>query len=42
MTLNNLVQSVKFTGTIGVVAVYVPQDPGSADQLSKQGETVFD
>ena len=42
MTLNNLVQSVKFTGTIGVVGVYVPQDPGSADQLSKQGETIFD
>lgn len=42
MTLNSLVKSVKFTGGIGVVGVYVPQDPGSPDQLGKQGEVVFD
>ncbi|GCE15360.1 glutathione-independent formaldehyde dehydrogenase [Tengunoibacter tsumagoiensis] len=42
MTLNNLVQSVKFTGTIGAVGVYVPQDPGGPDQLSKQGEAILD
>ena len=42
MTLNNLVRSVKFTGTIGVVGVYVPQDPGSPDPLGKQGEVAFD
>jgi hypothetical protein len=29
MTLNNLVQSVRFTGGIGVVGVFIPQDPGS-------------
>ena len=42
MTLNNLVKSVKFTGGIGVVGVYVPQDPAPQDSLYKQGEIVFD
>jgi threonine dehydrogenase-like Zn-dependent dehydrogenase len=42
MTMNNLVKSVKFTGTIGAVGVYVPQDPGSPDPLGKQGEIAFD
>ncbi|WP_062349362.1 glutathione-independent formaldehyde dehydrogenase [Herbidospora yilanensis] len=42
MTLNNLVKSVKFTGTIGVVGVYIPSDPGSPDDLFKQGEVAFD
>ncbi len=42
MTLNNLVKSVKFTGGIGVVGVFVPQDPGGSDELSKHGEVVVD
>jgi glutathione-independent formaldehyde dehydrogenase len=42
MTLNNLVKSVRFTGGIGSVGVYVPQDPGGADELAKQGEVAFD
>lgn len=42
LTLNNLVQSVKATGTIGVVGVFVPQDPGSPDRLYKEGEVAFD
>ena len=42
MTLNNLVKSVKFTGSIGTVGVYVPQDPGGSDRFAKQGEVVFD
>ncbi len=42
MTLNNLVQSVKATGTIGVVGVFAPQDPGGPDEESKQGEITFD
>lgn len=41
-TLNNLVQSVKFTGTIGVVGVFVPQDPASPDRLYHEGEVAFD
>ncbi|WP_326818987.1 MULTISPECIES: glutathione-independent formaldehyde dehydrogenase [unclassified Streptomyces] len=43
LTLNNLVHSVKFTGTIGVVGVFVPHDPGSPDKLYKEdGEVAFD
>jgi glutathione-independent formaldehyde dehydrogenase len=42
MTLNNLVQSVKATGTIGVVGVFEPQDPGAPDEESKQGKIEFD
>jgi len=42
LTMNRLVKSVRFTGHIGVVGVYVPQDPGSPDELAKQGELAFD
>jgi len=42
MTLNRLVKSVRFTGDIGVVGVYIPQDPGASDDFAKQGEVVFD
>jgi glutathione-independent formaldehyde dehydrogenase len=33
---------VRFTGGIGVVGVYVPQDPGGPDDLAKQGQVAFD
>jgi threonine dehydrogenase-like Zn-dependent dehydrogenase len=42
ITLNNLVQSVRFTGGIGVVGVFVAQDPSSPDPLYKEGEVAFD
>jgi glutathione-independent formaldehyde dehydrogenase len=42
MTMNDLVKSVKFTGGIGVVGVFVPQDPAPQDPLYAQGEIVFD
>ena len=42
MTMNDLVKSVKFTGGIGVVGVYEPQDPGAPDKLAKEGEFAFD
>jgi len=42
LTLNNLVQSVRFTGGIGVVGVFVPEDPGGSDELAKQGQVAFD
>jgi threonine dehydrogenase-like Zn-dependent dehydrogenase len=42
MTLNRLVQTVKSAGTIGVVGVYPPEDPGSPDQLFQQGKVAFD
>ena len=42
MILNRLVDSVRFTGGIGVVGVFVPEDPGGPDELAKQGEVAFD
>ena len=42
MTLNSLVKSVRFTGGIGSVGVYVPQDPGGANDLAKHGQVAFD
>ncbi|WP_158748982.1 glutathione-independent formaldehyde dehydrogenase [Acidobacterium sp. S8] len=42
LTMNNLVGSVRFTGGIGVVGIFLPKDPGGADQLAKQGEIAFD
>ena len=41
-TMNKVVQSVRPSGKIGVVGVFVPQDPGAADKLSKQGRIAFD
>ncbi|MBY4036915.1 glutathione-independent formaldehyde dehydrogenase [Rhodococcus fascians] len=41
-TLNKLVKSVRFTGRIGTVGVFVPQDPGGADELAKNGRVAFD
>ncbi len=42
MTMNKLVDSVRATGAIGVVGVFVPEDPGSPDPLGKQGQIAFD
>lgn len=42
MTMNNLVQSVRPTGGIGVVGVFVPEDPKGPDKLSKQGQIPFE
>jgi glutathione-independent formaldehyde dehydrogenase len=42
MTMNNLVKSVKPTGGIGVIGVFVPQDPGAEDKLAKKGQIAFD
>ncbi|GGE85685.1 glutathione-independent formaldehyde dehydrogenase [Massilia psychrophila] len=42
LTMNNLVQSVKATGGIGVVGVFLPEDPGAADALAKEGKIAFD
>jgi threonine dehydrogenase-like Zn-dependent dehydrogenase len=41
-TMNDLVKSVRATGGIGVVGVFLPLDPGSSDKLAKKGEIVFD
>ncbi|GAA2754600.1 glutathione-independent formaldehyde dehydrogenase [Amnibacterium kyonggiense] len=42
ITINSLIQAVRPTGRIGVVGVFVPQDPSAADELAKQGEFVMD
>jgi threonine dehydrogenase-like Zn-dependent dehydrogenase len=40
--LNNLVRSVRFTGSLGVVGVFVPEDPGGPDDLARHGQVAFD
>ena len=42
LTMNNLVKTVKATGGIGVVGVFLPEDPGAEDPLAKQGQIAFD
>ncbi|HLW25350.1 MAG TPA: glutathione-independent formaldehyde dehydrogenase [Steroidobacteraceae bacterium] len=41
-TLNDLVKAVRATGALGVVGVFVPEDPGSKDKLEKHGQIAFD
>jgi threonine dehydrogenase-like Zn-dependent dehydrogenase len=42
ITMNNLVKTVRATGSIGVVGVFVPEDPGAEDELAKKGQIAFD
>lgn len=42
MTMNALVDVVRPTGGIGVVGVFLPEDPGGADELAKNGQMAFD
>ena len=42
LVMNSLVDAVKATGTIGVVGVFIPQDPGAQDELAKKGQIAFD
>jgi threonine dehydrogenase-like Zn-dependent dehydrogenase len=42
MTMNDLVKSVRPTGGLGVVGVFVEEDPGSHDKLAKKGQIAFD
>ncbi|MBV8079126.1 MAG: glutathione-independent formaldehyde dehydrogenase [Actinobacteria bacterium] len=41
MVLDNLVAVVETTGAIGVVGVYVPEDPGAANELAKTGRVAW-
>jgi threonine dehydrogenase-like Zn-dependent dehydrogenase len=41
-TMNKLVESVRPTGGIGVVGVFVPEDPGAKDKLAKEGKIAFE
>ncbi|WP_431279385.1 glutathione-independent formaldehyde dehydrogenase [Leifsonia poae] len=42
LVLDNLVGVVRATGGIGVVGVYVPEDPGAATEGAKEGRIGFD
>ena len=42
VTMNNLVESVRPTGRIGVVGVFPSEDPKSRDSLAKKGQIAFD
>ncbi|CDS54709.1 Threonine dehydrogenase and related Zn-dependent dehydrogenases [Polaromonas sp. CG9_12] len=42
LTMNNLVKTVRATGGIGVVGVFIAEDPGAKDELAKQGQMAFD
>ena len=42
ITMNNLVDSVRATGALGVVGVFVPEDPKGPDKLEKKGQLAFD
>lgn len=42
LTMNNLVGTVRATGQIGVVGVFVPKDPKDPDELMKNGQIAFD
>ncbi|WP_345762118.1 zinc-binding dehydrogenase [Diaminobutyricibacter sp. McL0608] len=41
LVLDELVNVVRATGRIGVVGVYVPEDPGAADDGAKEGRIGF-
>ncbi|WP_047864374.1 glutathione-independent formaldehyde dehydrogenase [Rubrobacter aplysinae] len=42
MTMNTLVNAVRYTGSIGTVGIFLPQDPGSPDELYQEGKVAFD
>ena len=42
LTINSLIQAVRPTGRIGVVGVFVPEDPSASDDLAKQGQFAMD
>jgi glutathione-independent formaldehyde dehydrogenase len=42
VTMNGLVASVRETGILGVVGVFVPEDPKAADKLARHGQIAFD
>jgi glutathione-independent formaldehyde dehydrogenase len=42
LVMNDLVDCMKATGTLGVVGVFIPEDPGAADRIAKKGQIAFD
>jgi glutathione-independent formaldehyde dehydrogenase len=41
LVLDNLIKSVRSTGGIGVVGVYLPQDPGAVSEQARHGRIPF-
>lgn len=41
LVLNQLVDTVRSTGAIGVVGLYLPEDPGAPDEHAARGELLF-
>ena len=42
MTMNHLVKAVRPTGGLGVVGVFVPEDPAGPDEMARKGQIAFD
>lgn len=42
LTMNALVKSVRPTGGLGVVGVFVPEDPKGANKMAENGQIAFD
>ncbi|SAL02680.1 glutathione-independent formaldehyde dehydrogenase [Caballeronia pedi] len=42
LTMNNLIKAVRPTGGIGIVSVFVAEDPKSEDELFKEGKLAID
>lgn len=42
LVLNNLVETVRATGRLGVVGLYVPQDPGAPSEEAAEGRLLFE
>jgi glutathione-independent formaldehyde dehydrogenase len=42
LVLNNLVETVKATGRLGVVGLYVPEDPGAPSEEAAEGRLLFE
>lgn len=42
LVMDWLVKSVRTTGRLGVIGVYMPQDPGAATEEAKEGRIAFD
>jgi glutathione-independent formaldehyde dehydrogenase len=42
LVLDNLIKTVRTTGGIGVIGVYVPEDPGATSEAAKHGRIGYD
>lgn len=42
LVMNSLVRAVRPTGSIGVVGLFVPEDPNAASEMNQRGQIAFD